>query len=82
MSDATLANATSGSGQTATTKADLFIGDGKEFATLFRCGGFELASTDIGGNAWKSDSTEVRGIVRLGVTKFDTGAMVRRTIEV
>ena len=82
VSDASLANVTTGSGQSEVTKADLFIGDGKEFATLFRCGGFELASTDIGGNAWKSDSTEVRGIVRLGVTKFDTGAMVRRSITV
>ena len=82
VSDATLANVTSGSGASEVTRADLFIGDGKEFATLFRCGGFELASTDIGGNAWKTDSTEVRGIVRLGVTKFDEGAMVRRTITV
>lgn len=61
---------------------DLFIGDGKEFATLFRCGGYELASTDIGGNAWRTDSTELRGIVRLGVSKFDTDAMVRRTLTV
>ena len=74
VSDATMGNVTG--------TADLFIGDGKEFATLFRCGGFELASTDIGGNAWKSDSTEVRGIVRLGVTKFDTNAMVRRNLTV
>ena len=59
---------------------DLYIGDGSEFATLFRCGGYELASTDIGGNAWRTDSTELRGIVRLGVSKFDTGAMVRRTL--
>ena len=76
VSDATLPNRASGNDDIA----DIFIGDGKEFATLFRCGGFELASTDIGGNAWKSDSTEVRGIVRLGVTKFDEGAMVRRSI--
>ena len=82
VSDASLANTTTGSGSSEVTKADLFIGDGKEFATLFHCGGFELASTDIGGNAWKSDSTEVRGIVRLGVTKFDAGAMVRKTITV
>lgn len=81
-SDATLANVTSGEGQSATTAADLFIGDGKEFATLFRVGGFELASTDIGGSAWRSDSTELRGIARLGVTKFDAAAMVRRSITI
>ena len=82
MSDATLANVTSGEGQSATTAADIFIGDGKEFATLFRVGGFELASTDIGGNAWRTDSTEIRGIARLGVTKFDAEAMVRRSLTV
>lgn len=82
MSDATLANVTSGEGQSETTAADLFIGDGKEFATLFRCGGFELASTDIGGSAWRTDSTEIRGIARLGVTKYDDKAMVRRSLTV
>ena len=82
VSDATMGNVTSGSGQTATTTTDLFIGDGKEFATLFRCGSYEVASTDIGGSAWRTDSTEVRGIVRLGVTKFDTAAMVRRSLSV
>lgn len=80
VSNATLADVTSGNPETTTT--DLFIGDGKEFATLFRCGGYELTSTDIGGNAWRTDSTEIRGIVRLGVSKFDTAAMVRRTLTV
>ncbi len=74
VTDATMGN--------VTNTTDLFIGDGKEFATLFRCGSYELASTDIGGNAWRTDSTELRGIVRLGVTKFDTGAMVRRSMSV
>ena len=63
-------------------KADIFIGDGKQFATLFRVGGFELASTNIGGSAWRTDSTELRGIVRNGVAKFDTAAMVRRQVTV
>ncbi len=80
VSYATLADVTSGSPEVTTT--DLFIGDGKEFATLFRCGGYELASTDIGGSAWRTDSTELRGITRLGVSKFDTAAMVRRTLTV
>ena len=74
VTDATMGN--------VSTASDLFIGDGKEFATLFHCGSYELASTDIGGNAWRTDSTELRGIVRLGVTKFDANAMVRRTLTV
>ena len=80
VSDATLANAITGSGASETTSADIFIGDGKQFATLFRCGNFELASTDVGGNAWRTDSTELRGIARLGITKFDAKAMVRRSL--
>ncbi len=61
-------------------KPEFFIGDFKEFATLFRKKGLEVASTDIGGSAWATDSTEVRGIARLAVTKFDAGAAVRRQL--
>ena len=72
VSDAQLPN--------TSNKPEFFIGDFKEFATLFRKDGFEVASTDIGGNAWATDSTEVRGIARLGVSKFDTSAAVRRQL--
>ena len=82
VSRRTLANVTTGSGASAVTTSDLFIGDGKEFATLFRCGAYELSSTDIGGNAWRTDSTELRGITRLGVSKFDAEAMVRRQLTI
>lgn len=76
VSDATMPNIT---GSPNTT--DLFIGDGHQFATLFKKDGYEVASTDIGGNAWATDSTEIRGIVRMGISKFDTAAMVRRNIS-
>ena len=72
VSDAQLPN--------TSNKPEFFIGDFKEFATLFRRDGFEVASTDIGGNAWATDSTEVRGIARLAVSKFDTRAAVRRQL--
>ena len=75
MSDAQLPNGT-GTG----TPAPVFIGDFSQYATLFRREGFEVASTDIGGSAWRTDSTEVRGIARMGVSKFDTAAAVYRTI--
>ena len=75
VSDAFLPNGT-GTG----TPAEIFIGEGLEFATLFRRDAFEIASTNIGGNAWATDSTEIRGITRLCVSKFDTAAMVRRNI--
>lgn len=75
VADAWLPNGT-GTG----TPAEIFIGDGKEFATLFQKDGFEIASTNIGGNAWATDSTEVRGISRMCVSKFDAAAMVRRSL--
>lgn len=75
VSDAFLPNGT-GTG----TPAEIFIGDPREFATLFQKEGFEIASTDIGGNAWATDSTEIRGISRMCVSKFDSAAMVRRSL--
>lgn len=80
VSDAQLGNITDGSGSSAVTSAPFFIGDMKEFATLFHKGTFEVASTDIGGDAWVKDLTEVRGIARLGVSKFDTAAAVYRKL--
>lgn len=74
MSDAQLPNLSTN------TYAPFYIGDMKEFATLFHKGTFEVASTDIGGDAWVKDLTEVRGIARLGVSKFDTAAVVSRKL--
>ena len=62
------------------TSNDLFVGDGHEYQTLFRRKGLEVESTDIGGNAFRTDSIEVRGLIRLGVTRFDTAAMTRLTL--
>ncbi len=61
-------------------KPEFFIGDFKEFATIFRKEGFELATTDVGGNAWAKDMTEVRMITRLAASKFDANAVVRRQL--
>ena len=58
----------------------LYIGDGRQYTTLFQRAPMELASTDVGGDAWKSYSTEVRGIVRLGTGVFAAGAMCKREI--
>jgi HK97 family phage major capsid protein len=61
-------------------RARLAIGDGKEFCTIFRRAGFEFASTNVGGNAWRSNSSEVRGIARLDCENVDTGAMATLAI--
>lgn len=55
-------------------KAPLFIGDYKRFATLFARKPFEMAATTIGGNAWATDSTEIRGIMRYDAKTFDDEA--------
>lgn len=63
-------------------KAPLYIGNMKQYMSLFRRMPLELRSTDIGGNAFRTYSTEVRGVVRLGAASFDTGAAVARSISV
>ncbi len=65
------------------TKGDyhpMYIGDFAQFATLFSRQPLEIASTDIGGEAFRKNSIEVRGISRMTATKFDDEAAVRREI--
>lgn len=59
---------------TTETKAPLYFGDFTQYGTLFRRKALELAATDIGGNAWVTNSTEVRGIMRLDAKTFDAEA--------
>jgi len=58
----------------------IYIGDFKAFGTLFKRNPLELASTNIGGNAWATDSVETRGIIRLDAQKMDTAAAIKREI--
>ncbi len=58
------------------TKTRIAIGDGREFCTLFRRSAFEMAATSIGGDAWRKNNTEIRGIMRADVTSVDPDAMV------
>lgn len=74
VSDTVLANATS--------KAPVYIGDFRQYATLFRRSRMQVNSTNVGGDAWRTDSIEVRGLVRMCVSKFDTAAAVKRTFAV
>lgn len=67
---------------TASTAAPIYIGNFKAYGTLFRRKALEFASTNIGGNAWRSDTTEVRGIVRLDAKAMDTKAAIKRTITI
>lgn len=60
---------------TGPSRARIAIGSGQEYMTIFRRNAFEFASTNVGGDAWRSNSTEVRGIARLDSAELDTGAM-------
>jgi len=60
--------------------APLYVGDFTQYGTLFRRKAFELASTDVGGNAWRTDSIETRGLMRLDAQRFDTEAVTALTI--
>lgn len=57
------------------TTAPLYVGDFKNFGTLFRRQAMEIASTNVGGNAWNTNSTEVRAITRLDAKQFDAAAV-------
>ena len=70
VSNAVLAS-TTGTG----AAAPLYIGDARQFATLFERAAMEVLSTNIGGNAFNNDTTEIRFIKRMGVSKFDTDAV-------
>lgn len=58
--------------------APIYIGYLKAYATLFRRKALEFASTDVGGDAWGSASTEVRGIVRMDAQRVDETAVIKR----
>lgn len=65
---------------TSTDRARMAIGDGKEFATLFRRSPLEMASTSIGGDAWRFNNTEVRAIYRIDEAVMDAAAMTLLTL--
>lgn len=56
--------------------APVFIGNLSQLAVLFTRGRYELASTDIGGDAWRRDTTELRTITRDDLVLWDTNAAV------
>ena len=55
--------------------APLYVGDFKSFITLFDRQVMEFTSTNIGGNAWRSNSTEGRAIMRLDLQQMDGEAV-------
>lgn len=68
---------------TGATKGDYYpicVGNFEQYATLFTRQALELASTDVGGSAFRTNSIEVRGIARLDCQIFDAAAAVKKEI--
>jgi HK97 family phage major capsid protein len=60
---------------TSSTYARIGVGDMRELVTFFRRSSGELASTTVGGTAWRNNNTEIRYIMRADVAQVDSGAM-------
>jgi HK97 family phage major capsid protein len=59
----------------------IVIGDAREVVTLFRRQAMETDATNIGGNAWRDNNTEVRAIMRADVKSVDTSAAVVLAVQ-
>lgn len=59
--------------------APLYIGNLKAFGTLFLRKAIEIAATDVGGDAWSTDSYELRAIGRMDAVQVDGDAAIKRT---
>jgi len=66
---------------TANNKAPVIVGDLKQLLVLFRRRFYELASTNVGGDAWRRDTTELRAIMRHDITFWDNDAAVFGQID-
>lgn len=58
----------------------IYVGNMAAFGTLFVRRGIEIAATDIGGEAWQTDSYEIRGLCRLDAEIMDETAAFKATI--
>lgn len=59
----------------ATSYVPIYVGDFKSFATLYLRQGTRIRSTDIGGDAWDTDTTEVRCTCRMDCKEIDSAAV-------
>lgn len=63
-------------------KAPVFVGDLKEAVVLFDRGEYEVLSTEVGGDAFRRNSHDIRIIDRFDVQKWDADAVVATQIDV
>lgn len=57
----------------------LYVGNFQALGTLFIRKGIELASTNVGGDAWATGSTEIRAICRMDAQQVDGSAAFKAT---
>lgn len=60
----------------STKKAPVIIGSFTDAVVLFDRQATTLTGTSVGGDAWKRDSYDVKGVTRIDVQKFDDKAVV------
>lgn len=73
---------TTGSGETTvtTTKTPIYVGKFRAVGTLFVRQGIEVAATDVGGDAWATDTWELRGLCRMTAEAMDKSAAFKALI--
>lgn len=62
-------------------KHPIYVGNFKALGTLFVRKGIEMAATDVGGDAWATDSYEIRALCRLDAQTMDKKAAFKATIS-
>jgi HK97 family phage major capsid protein len=67
---------------TTTKLAPMFVGNLSEAITMFERQGYQIASTNIGGTAFRKDRTELRVIELEDVVSVDSSAAVFGKIDV
>ncbi len=67
---------------TTTLYAPIYVGDYKEGVVKFARQGYEIASTNVGGTAFRKDRTEMRVIEREQYKPWDSAAVVRGKIKI
>lgn len=61
-------------------KAPIYAGKFQAVGTLFVRQGIEVAATDVGGDAWATDTWEVRGLCRMDAAAMDASAAFKALI--
>lgn len=63
-----------------TGKIPIYVGNLKSVGTLFVRKGIEVAATDVGGDAWATDSWEMRALCRMCAIPIDPNAAFKATM--